>query len=53
VLPYVFDKIKAKYPTVKFLPREEFTPGTSVDTPANAEKAKQMGANAMISAYGA
>ena len=52
-MPHVADLIKERYPTVTFIPRTEFTMGTGVDSEEDAQKAVDLGADAMIDAYAA
>jgi hypothetical protein len=53
ILPYVSALIQKKYPTAKFIPMTEFTQGLGVDSEADAQKAVDKGANAMIDAFAA
>jgi hypothetical protein len=53
ILPYVSALIQKKYPTAKFVPMTEFTQGLGVDSEADAKKAIDKGANAMIDAFAA
>lgn len=53
ILPYIAALIQKKYPTAKFIPMTEFTMGLGVDSDADAQKAKDKGAQAMIDAYAA
>jgi hypothetical protein len=53
ILPYVGALIQKKYPTAKLIPMTEFTQGLGVDSAADAQKAIDKGANAMIDAFAA
>jgi len=53
ILPYVGALIQKKYPTAKLIPMTEFTQGTGVDSAADAQKAVDKGANAMVDAFAA
>jgi hypothetical protein len=53
ILPYVGALIQKKYPTAVIIPMTEFTQGTGVDSAADAQKAKDKGAHAMVDAFAA
>jgi len=53
ILPYVGALLQKKYPTCKIIPMTEFTQGTGVDSAADAQKAVDKGANAMVDAFAA
>jgi hypothetical protein len=46
--PYIFDQIKAKYPTVTIIPQTEFTMGTGINDDAVVKQVKDRGADGVI-----
>jgi hypothetical protein len=53
ILPYIAEKIQERYPTATFIPIEEFTMGTGINSAEDAQKVVDMGADAMIDAFAA